>query len=148
MSAGRIFVIGSTALVVAVVLVGVFLTGSPRQARMHSLDRQRVEALTQLSGAIISYHRDHAALPASLGEAARAEAGIATADLTDPETGAPYEYRTTGADAYELCARFEGPSAADEDLRWKHGSGRACFAFAAPPLRPSPLAGEGTISPP
>lgn len=145
-SAGRIFVIASTLLVVAVVLVGIYLTGSPRQARMRSLDRQRVEALTQLSAAINAYRYDHNALPPSLDEAARAEVGIAPANLVDPENGAPYEYRTTGAETYELCARFDGPAAADDDVRWRHGPGRACFAFTAPP-RPSSVK-EGPISPP
>jgi len=140
MSAGRIFVIASTVLVVAVIVVGIYLTGSPRQARIRSLDRQRVEALTQLSAAINAYRYDHNALPPSLDEAARAEVGIAPANLVDPETGAPYAYRTTGWDKYELCALFDGPSDADEDIRWRHGRGRACFDFTAPrpPAQPQP----------
>lgn len=133
MKAGGIFAIASIVLVVAVVVVGVYLTGSPRQARVRSLDRQRIETLTQLSGAITSYRGDHNVLPASLEEVARAEAGIAPADLSDPESGAPYEYRATGEKTYELCARFGGPSDPDEAIRWRHGPGRACFAFTAPP---------------
>ena len=147
MSAGRIFVIASTVLVVSVVLVGIYLTGSPREARMRSLDRQRVEALTQLSTAINGYRYDHSALPPSLDEAARAEAGIGPANLIDPENGAPYEYRTTGADTYELCADFGAASGPDDAIRWRHGAGRKCFEFTAPP-RPSPARGEGVTSPP
>jgi len=140
MKAGRIFVIASTLLVVSVVMVGIYLSGSPRQARIRSLDRQRVEALTQLSEAITAYRYDHNALPPSLDEAARTEPGIGPANLVDPESGAPYEYRTTGADTYELCARFEGPAAADDDVRWRHGVGRRCFEFTTPkPVQPPVL---------
>ena len=148
-SAGRIFVIASTVLVVAVVLVGIYLTGSPREARVRSLDRQRVEALTRLSAAINAYRYDHNALPPSLDEAARAEPGIAPANLVDPENGAPYAYRATGADKYVLCAVFDGPSEADDEIRWRHGRGRACFDFTAPKRNASPpLAPESVYAQP
>jgi hypothetical protein len=140
-SAGRIFVIASTLLVVVVVAAGVYLIGSPREARVRSLDHQRIETLMRLSGAVQSYRYEHDALPSSLAAASQAEPGIRPADLIDPESGAPYEYRTTGRETYELCAQFDGPAAADEEVRWRHGPGRACFPFTAPkPVQPPSLA--------
>lgn len=141
-SAGRIFVIASTLLVAVVVIVGVYLTGSPREARVSSLDRQRIEDLTRLSGAVESYNADHRALPPSLVDVADAEPGIAAAQLRDPETRQPYEYRTTGENTYELCASFGAASDPDDAIRWRHGVGRKCFEFTAPPP-PSPARGEG-----
>ena len=132
MTAARIFVIASTALVVVVVAVGVFLTGSPMQARIRSLDRERVQALMRLSGVVERYHDDHDALPRSLEALAAGQPGLSPEDLRDPVTNARYEDRPTGADTYQLCAAFGGPSAVDEEVFWRHAKGRDCFDFTAP----------------
>ena len=140
-SAGRIFVIASTLLVVTVVAVGVFLTGSPMQARVQSLDTERVRSLMNLSGAIERYHDDRHALPRSLDELAAAQPGLAPADLRDPQTGAQYEYLPTGKDTYRLCAVFGMPSEPEGEVFWRHARGRNCFDFEAPePAQPPSLA--------
>ncbi|MGE5565940.1 MAG: hypothetical protein ACM3YN_07295 [Parcubacteria group bacterium] len=135
MRASRIFLVASTLLVVTVVIIGVYLMGSPRQARVRGLDRQRIQTLTQLSNAFDGYGYEGRPLPKSLQVLAGERPGIEPADLRDPETGAPYEYRATSARSYELCARFGGSSAPDEAIRWAHGPGRKCFQFTLPEAR-------------
>jgi hypothetical protein len=129
MKAGRIVVIVSTALVVAVALMGVYLA---EQARIHDLDQQRAHALLHLSDAVERFHEEHGALPASLEALAAATPGLSPSDLRDPQTQAPYVYRATADDAYQLCAAFRTPGVSDEDIRGRRGRDRGCFHFTTP----------------
>ncbi|HEX6860240.1 MAG TPA: hypothetical protein VF138_08605 [Caulobacteraceae bacterium] len=139
MSAGRIFVVGATLLVLAVLTAGVLVAGSPRQARIYSLDRERVRALTELSFVIDRYHEERGALPRTLAELAAFEPGVTPDDLVDPRTQAPYEYHPAGAGGFELCATFEAASPKDDEIRWRHEAGRKCFDFKAPKSASDPV---------
>ena len=55
--------------------------------------------------------------------------------ISDPETGAGYEYRPKSETTYELCAVFAFDEAVDRSPyqygsdSWNHGKGRTCFAL-------------------
>jgi type II secretory pathway pseudopilin PulG len=115
-------------LVVAAVAAGLVLLGSPREARLHRLDDQRLSAIQALSNTVAAYSQAHKALPDTLEQVAADQNWLTPSALRDPETGAPYEYRKTGQAAYELCARFATTTDDDVPLHWRHGPGRACFS--------------------
>ena len=109
------------------VTVGMFLTGSPAEARFERLDQQRVEDLQRISRHVDAYWRSHRRLPGSLAEVG-SEPGAAG---RDPVTGQPYDFRATGERHYEVCAVFarasaQRPRGIEPDF-WGHGGGRKCF---------------------
>lgn len=126
-----VFLAVACVAVALAVAVGLKLVGGPGQARMRHLDGERVAALTRLASDIDAYRRGHGGLPATLEGLAAQRNDLPEAQLRDPETGAPYEYRATGPAAYELCAAFAAPSDEEVAIRWRHGRGRTCFALAA-----------------
>lgn len=118
-----------TVAVTAAVLGGIYLLGSPSAERARRLDERRVQDLSGIARAIDLYWTRRSRLPSSLEEL-RTETG-ANVTPADPATNAPYEFRPTGDDRYELCAAFEGASA-DSDRGgapgfWSHRAGRQCF---------------------
>jgi hypothetical protein len=130
-TAQSVFLITASLVVLAAVAAGFWMIGSPGDARLRRLDSQRVEALVELTRAVDVFTRTHGDVPersSQLGE----QEGISSSTTIDPETGDPYGYRKTGARAYELCARFARVSDTDTSVRWRHGSGRWCFARISP----------------
>jgi hypothetical protein len=118
-----------TVAVTAAVLAGIYMLGSPSEERARRLDDRRVQDLADIGRAVDLYWTRSSRLPSSLEEL-RTETG-ANVTLADPATNAPYEFRPTGDDRYELCAAFEGASA-DSDKGdaagfWSHRAGRQCF---------------------
>jgi len=119
---------------VLLALLGSFsLLDAPAQERLLRLDARRVEGLRLAAGAVDLHWSRTGALPLSLEDLLR-EPGYPPLP-TDPETGAPYEYRPLEAGRYELCASFaqgsgEAPAAAPADF-WSHAAGRQCFQLEA-----------------
>jgi len=119
------------------VITGLWLLGSPREARRHRLDARRVADLSQITLATDHYRTRHERLPASLEELLQdPEAGLRS---RDPTTGALYEYHVLGPTTYEVCAHFERASDGGPDQEadrfggppWPHGAGRQCFQHEA-----------------
>jgi len=112
----------------AAVVAGIIVVGSPAEERTRRLDRRRVEDLAIMASAVDLFWTRHARIPASLEELHK-EPG-AREPLSDPVTGAPYEYKASIDRSFELCARFENASAGDPAARsgfWSHGAGLHCF---------------------
>lgn len=123
--------LGVTA-VIAAVWSGLVILGAPAQARERRLDDRRVQDLEAIGRAVDLYNSRRGALPPSLSELAAETAAMSITH--DPGTKQPYEYRIVSVDKYELCARFQQPSA-DRGSRavnlWSHGAGRQCFGLTA-----------------
>ncbi len=147
----RIFVGVVVAMIVAVVAVGLYLAGSPVAERDRQFDQERVNALQQIASAIDGYYLRNQTLPASLDDlAAKSGQDYSVGSITDPESGAPYEYQVTGSATYELCATFSVSSVPETSVGapravapyptkpgynlydpafWQHGPGRTCFSL-------------------
>ena len=122
------------AVVLAAVVVGVILLDSPAQERLRRLDERRVSDLSELGRAVSVYWTQEGSLPSSLNELSRDREFYA--DLSDPETGEPYEYRAIDDTTYELCAVFarktgNGERKVPYGYLWFHGSGRQCLQLEA-----------------
>jgi len=90
--------------------------------------------LRELSYAIDEYWTRESILPSSLDELSWEDEWLA--ELVDPETREPYEYRMLNSRTYELCAEFARETdTGDRDVPsqylWFHGSGRQCFQLEA-----------------
>ncbi len=134
-------------VVVAGAVIGsFFIIGSPTQRRLERLDNTRVERLSNIQSAIQNYYGfrggpGHQQLPTDFDQLiADPNVYIVPDGLIDPVTKQRFEYRVTGAAAYELCATFDTvfsqesknpiipitePASALQ--RFYHGVGRVCF---------------------
>lgn len=116
----------AVALVVGAIGVGVYVIGPPAEQRLRRLDEQRVQDLTVLREQVRTYFGVNKRLPASVGELKLPD------DATrDPVTGQPYGYRSTGGNAFELCADFDRPNEPERfrfaNNGFNHGAGHTCF---------------------
>src|SRR5581483_403173 len=93
---------------ILMIVFGFVILGTPWQARQYRLDEQKVSDLESIQSQIVTYYQQKQKLPASLN------------DLNDPlsyfslpmdaQTGASYEYSSTGALSFQLCANFNQQS--------------------------------------
>ena len=150
----RIAAIASAAAVLAVIVAGFLIVGSPATQRARRFDEQRVWDLQAIQSEVIGRWIRKEALPENLDALPSGATGFAAP--LDPETRTPYEYRVTGPLAYELCAAFktenpqpdpwsyhaplsimphgEYPSRVPPpNDTWTHGMGRACFSRTIDP---------------
>lgn len=133
--------IAASVVVIATIVLGFVLVGSPTQQRKVRFDDQRVSDLSNIQNEITNYYSlKKGALPSSLADLTNSLSGFTAP--TDPTTGASYEYSVKEGLTFELCATFESASVgnAQTDLsmpyraygvnyygNWNHGVGRTCF---------------------
>lgn len=124
----RVLALVVGAAVAAAVGVGLYLAGSPAEARVLRLDARRVDDLQGIQWGIEAWQHAHGRMPEVLDSVT-----LVGYDRrrVDPETGVPYRYTVTGDSSYTLCATFTRPSPDPErwrdDARWHHGTGEQCF---------------------
>lgn len=128
MSTNKLAALGSSAVVVVSVVVGLILAGSPDEQRLKRLDSQRVYGLQTIVRVIDFYSSDEGELPGALAELV--DGRRLTRLPTDPVTGIPYEYKISNGTQYELCAMFD--RASDDGSQgdfWAHEHGQKCYVF-------------------
>lgn len=146
-----------TAVVIAAVLWGFAVIGSPFQQRNKRFDEIRVNDLSIIQNYIINYWQNNGILPTNLSDLEDSLLGIVIP--VDPETGGMYEYGVINdlSLTFEVCATFAAESTDDQraipqmirtdsiqidamspeypqiyppksqDYNWQHGAGRVCF---------------------
>ncbi len=136
-----------SAFVLVSIAIGFAAGGSPGTERKRGFDSTRSSDLSSLSSCIESYSYDKKTLPASLETLAESTQYSYCSGKTDPETGAPYEYRVVTPSVktgnvtegrYELCATFslmadqstvarDAYSSYNSTNKWYlHEAGRSC----------------------
>ncbi|WP_221795149.1 hypothetical protein [Aquisediminimonas sediminicola] len=124
------------ALVAGLAVVAALMhVDSPWQERRQRVDQAREQDLQQIDAAILSYHGNHDAVPASLDELSRY---THISYPRDPETNASYRYEVVGRSSYRLCSTFyDAGTASPQDYGAAafatHLAGDYCFALVAPP---------------
>ncbi len=122
-----------TVAVVAAVAAGLYVAGSPDDARARRFDERRVGDLSTIVARVDVFWTRQGRLPSSLDDLRQAPgADLPTAD---PETGRAYEFHLVGGRTFDVCAAFSRPSAPSADPFWTHGTGRHCFRRDARTLR-------------
>lgn len=129
-----LFAVLSAGAMVAAIVIGLIVIGSPREFRMRQLDQRRAEDLATISSAIRTYRLTHENLPQTLNELQGSQQ--ATIYRSKDPVERPYEYTVKDAFSYELCAEFDtatDTTTAARSLFEKHGQGRQCFSQEARP---------------
>lgn len=140
-------------LILASIVAGFFIIGTPWQARQYRLDDQRTMDLQSLQSQLLSFYQSKQALPTSLSQLE--DPTLYYSVPMDPTTGAPYEYTKTSALGFQLCATFSMDSRdtagrgraltspAQYGIKgqdnWQHGTGRQCFVRTIDPAFYPPI---------
>lgn len=139
----KLLAIAASLIVIASMVGGFFVIGTPAQQRMQRFDDQRIGNLQDIQYQVVSYWQRKGTLPATLSELKDDISGY-TAPV-DPETGEAYSYSVKGSLNFELCATFSRASLGAESGEtsaiktpysgrgdpysdnWNHPAGKACF---------------------
>lgn len=140
----KVWRIVAVLIVLASIILGFSVVGSPAYQRSLRQDSQRLSDLQSIQWQIINYYQSKESLPGSLEEIRDPLLGWSIP--RDPETNEPYEYILIGqsAKAFELCATFDEatpsrgnmpdrdysfvhPTGPFESENWNHPAGRHCF---------------------
>jgi hypothetical protein len=131
-------------VILASIIAGFAILGSPQTQRLIRLDNQKVEDLQNLQGQVINYWQVYGSVPET----------FPNTSVTDPQTRQPYEYKKTGEMTFELCAQFNKASAENpnhypeytesivspgklipmQNNNWEHTAGYTCFERIIDPI--------------
>jgi hypothetical protein len=135
----KYFIWGIIVIVLAAIVAGFFIVGSPKNERLRRFDYDRLGRLQEIQWQVINYWRSKEYLPVVLSDLNDEISGFVAP--VDPETNEPFEYNVIAPDTFELCAKFNLASDQDQTSyyaepmyygksgseNWKHEAGRACF---------------------
>lgn len=144
---------GASLAVVAAIVSGFFIIGTPSEMRMLRFDNQKVSDLQNIQWQVVNYWQQKEKLPMNLVELEDPISGFTLPN--DPQNGETYGYRIVKAPySFELCATFNAESAEAlstakpmsvsyrgglvEDENWRHGVGETCFERTIDPERYPP----------
>ena len=127
-SVGHILIAVFSCVVLATIIGGVAIIGTPAEQRLIALDKIRVQDLDRLGREIRRYQTRNGGLPESLADISVEW----IAYKSDPVTGEPYTYRVTGERSFQLCAvfarRLDKPVRRNSHLLYQvHEEGFHCF---------------------
>lgn len=149
-------------LVLAAIISGFFVMGSPNQIREYRFDDRKVNDLQNLQFQIVNYWQQKEKLPATLAELRDPLSGSVIPK--DPQTGEEYRYETTGSLSFKLCATFNSESQpnsgysvrypveayppgkggmGNENDVWSHLAGEHCFDRTIDPEKYPPYQKSG-----
>lgn len=126
--------------VLASIVAGFFIVGTPAVQRDRRFDEQKVGDLQNLQNQIVNYWIQKESLPRQLGQLEDSISGFIVPK--DPESDMDYEYNVIDLLSFELCATFKTsskklPYAAKEikpvslydsfQQNWDHEAERTCF---------------------
>lgn len=139
----RIVVWAVVGLVLATLIGGFFIIGSPKNERLRRFDDDRISRLQQIQWQVIHYWRSKEQLPSKLEDLNDKLSGFNLP--LDPETNVMFEYKILKEKSFELCANFnlanyqpdgqtpyrfeEYPMNYEKNISesWAHDAGRYCF---------------------
>jgi hypothetical protein len=142
---------GAGALIIATLIAGFFIMGTPGQVRLYRFDDQKVNDLQNIQYQVINYFQQKEELPETLKDLEDPLGGNFVP--VDPQTGLAYSYEKTGDLSFKLCATFNAeiqamsmhtravsinPSIPPGDPTtepWDHGAGLTCYDRTIDPER-------------
>ena len=123
----------SIAIVVASIVWGFAVLGSPRTQRLARYDEQKVNDLMNIDSAVQSFYTIQKVLPKDLKELSSVSYYVST---IDPQSKLSYVYSVKSLSTYELCAEFNNDSSDKTVMAqtypygggsWTHSAGNYCF---------------------
>ena len=131
------------AVVLAVIVLGFFIMGSPATQRLVRFDQEKIQNLSSIQWQIINFYQQKERLPETLVELEDPLIGFIVPQ--DPQTEGAYGYTVVEGLTFNLCANFNKESRdynvekprpvrseslarfGFEDENWTHGEGETCF---------------------
>ena len=109
---------------------GFYLAGSPQSQRLVRFDDSKTNNLQMIQDRLVYYWQQKGSLPTALAGLNDPISGFTVP--VDSQNNQPFEYKLTGARAFQLCALFnvDNTSVATTPVygsNWQHGVGRVCF---------------------
>ena len=140
----------STFVIVASIIWGFSILGSPRTQQLLKYDKQKVNDLQALNNQITNYYSSKGALPNTFEEIYNEN--YYNQKKVDSQTQKPYEYQKTSETTYDLCAEFNKKSDDKNAINsrlyyvdyyggfnmWAHPAGRYCFKETVNPRNKYP----------
>lgn len=134
-------------IVIASIILGFSIVGSPKTQRMLRFDNEKVSDLQNIQWQVISHWQTTGKMPTKLSDL---NDSLSYSNLpNDPETDAPYDYVFKTGNKFSLCANFNKNSTDYENRgsfssgksmsmaidvsginngdNWKHEAGYVCF---------------------
>ncbi|HVM90892.1 MAG TPA: hypothetical protein VMU11_03280 [Verrucomicrobiae bacterium] len=139
----KVFVGAVIVIVLATLIAGLWISGSPAAERARRLDDRRIQDLQSIANAIDNYYnQNNLQLPATLATLTAQRDAYYVSGITDPENGQTYDYVTNSTSTYKLCAVFTTDTrgqSQDQNQNypyngstfWEHGPERTCFSITA-----------------
>ena len=134
-------------IVLAGIVSGFFIVGSPAVQRQRRFDDQRLNDLQMLQNEIVNYWQQKERLPEKLTDLKNSISGFIPPN--DPETTGAYQYRVISPLTFELCADFKTTSLNSSSgptmprpvayypepyqQNWNHRIGEVCFSRTIDP---------------
>lgn len=155
----KVFAWISGLIILALIVAGFSIMGSPRTQRLLRIDQNKVNDLQNIQWQIVNFWQQKGELPEALANLSDPISGFVVPK--DPQSGEEYEYRILNKPlSFELCAEFNLSSRKNgvntiamrplmpeaigvkEDV-WTHEAGRYCFERTIDPelysIRKTPL---------
>lgn len=138
-----------TIIILASIIWGFSVLGSPKTQRLIKYDNQKIMDLQEIQWQVISYWQMNGFLPASLEQIISNKEYFVTVP-TDPQFEKSYRYEKKGEMTFELCAEFNEENTRDQNRyggqvsypkgsviqneNWNHGKGEQCFTRIVDPV--------------
>jgi hypothetical protein len=125
-------------LVLASIIIGFVVMGSPMKQRERKIDNQRITDLQSIFYSVENYYREFRTMPKVLEDLKGMSVSMATFPI-DPATREPYIYEYSEGTRFKLCATFSEPLegvysnqvtpyyAYGMNNDWDHSAGYYCF---------------------
>lgn len=149
-NAGRAQMVGyaAGALVIASIVAGFFIMGTPGEVRLIRYDAQKVADLQNIQYQVVNYWQQKQMLPQNLDEIYDPISGMEIPK--DPQSMESYRYEKTGDMTFKLCATFNTEVTDDRSTpiydefgktgeNWRHSTGEVCFDRTIDPDRYPPF---------
>jgi hypothetical protein len=113
-TARKISIIVASICIVAAIVAGFVVLGSPRTQRLVKYDQTKISDLQNIASQVRYFYDTNKVLPQTLTEIAQGNAyGVGT--YTDVQTSKPYVYKIINATTFEVCAVF------NKDFKYNSG---------------------------
>ncbi len=137
--------------IIAAIVGGFLIIGSPSSQRYMRFDAQKVSDLQSIQWQIVSYWQQKQKLPGKLSDLEDPIQGFIVPK--DPQGSVQYAYTSTGPLSFTLCALFNRANATGQgvsteparspsvgiDENWAHTAGKVCFERTIDPERYPPF---------
>ncbi len=146
---GRVWVIVAALVLIASIVAGFSVIGSPRTQRLRRYDDQKISDLQNIQWQVINYWQQKGRLAKDLKELS--DPLTDQVIPKDPQTGKNYVYKLGEGKAFELCANFSLESQKFSTTKenfarpyyvgnpmsenWQHAAGQVCFQRVIDPER-------------